>query len=221
MIKFVTISDNDSTKINNYRNSLKRDFVCLKYDKSLKNVSKVFNFYEYLVTSDFNAKDIIVYSDAYDIICINANNIEYYFEDSKKDIIYSSEPFCAHYNLNVKRWFKSHYNNCFLNAGFAIGYYKSFLEMYAYIMKNYCADDFGKDCSEQRVISDFFMKNKESLKLAKIDLDINSSFCKVISINTKFNPAFIRSNFIHVPWLDNPIQKEKYNEVVSFYLKGK
>lgn len=219
MIRFITSCDS-IVKTDNLKKSLKQELIYIPFNYRKWLNSKIFSFYEYLHLNHLNDKDIIVFIDGYDMICIkDVQNMEIEFLNKNKDIIYSSEEYDAHHTKEVSNWLNNRYHK-FLNAGFSIGYYHAYIKMYNYIMENFQKFyiNFGKN--EQMIISDFFMKNETKLKLISMDLDIKSKFCTTIPICKKFEPDTITSYFVHITWLGNPIQKEKYDNAIKYFKIG-
>lgn len=165
--------------------------------------------------------EVIVFVDAYDILCLKLEGMEEAFRSTKKDIIYGAEIFNIHQRPDVMMWFLKNFAERrlkFVNCGFAIGYYQSFVKMLSHIIENFEQVYRNKidGQSEQMIISHFMMRNAKELHLMNIDIDSDAVFCLVVSSNlNKIDD--IHSYFVHVPWLANPSQQAKYDKIISQY----
>lgn len=222
-MKFITICDRGSVKVSNLFKSLNGNLTFIDYDQSMGNLSKIFKFYDFLITSTIPHDEIIVYTDAYDVICAKLEGLEEAFRSTKKDIIYGSELFNIHQRNDVRQWFRITFADRpfrSINCGFCIGYYHSFIKMLSHIVENF--DQIYKNDtdshSEQKVISHFMMKNAKELHIVNIDIDSNAVFCTTVSSSLS-KTEDIQSYFIHVPWLANPMQNAKYEKVVAKFLR--
>lgn len=225
-MKFITICDKGSDKTNNLIESLSGNVICIDYDKEIGDLSKIFNFYKYLTLySDIPNNEIIVYIDGFDVICIKTEGLEKEFIKSGKDIIYGAEGEGWHQKKEVLEWFENKYRSHklrYINCGFCIGYYRSLIKMFSHIVKNFnVLYNFPNNYTDQKIISFFMMKKAQSLNI-KMDIDPGSIFCTTIAAYQKnYTIESIASYFIHFTWLANPIQKNRYNEAVTYFLKGK
>lgn len=131
---YCIVSQNDNeTKVYNLQESLLKfniQLTILKiYDPKLKNLSKIIKLNEFLQQNSFNDNDIIVFLDAYDVLCCKDPSYELlnnYLKKSECDILISTEDvFGRHLDLvrsyyNYK--YNNKYNNKYINSGVYIGY---------------------------------------------------------------------------------------------------
>lgn len=220
-IKFITICDPGSSEVDALRYSLRNDLICIDYDKSIRNLSKIFNFQKFLISLDVPKDTIIVYTDAYDVLCLKRDGLEEAFLSTGKDVIYAAELINIHQTSDVRAWFKKTYKNYdlkYMNCGFCIGFYRSLVRMYNHIVESF--DDIyrmPRNTSEQMVISYFMARNEIELHFINMGLDHNSVFCKTLSSTNLKNIGVISSHFVHVPWLFNPGQRDIYKRVLTDY----
>lgn len=222
-MKFITVCDHNSNKTDNLKGSLKKELTCFDFNRKEGFVSRIFLFHRFLLSNKMPDNEIIIFLDGYDIICNRIEGIERDFIGSEKEVIYAAEEVSVHHDKKATEWFKETYvqHKCkFLNAGFCIGYYSGLLKMFSFIVNNFHNLCFANpDKSDQRVIANFMVRN-DTLNIIKMDLDVKSVFCTTIPVCKNFDPN-INSYFIHVTWLANPIQKEKYDRVVSHFFTNR
>ena len=89
-------------------------------------------------------------------------------------------------------------------------------------MLNYIVENFetkyrtANNTSDQRVISKFMVDNEE-LKLVSMDLDSKPYFCTTISNMHYNNPSCIKTYLVHVTWLANKVQLDRYQKILTYF----
>ena len=224
-MRIVTICDRDSKKVENLRSSLHENIELINYDQSLGYFSKIFNFYNYLLSLKVSDKEVIVFVDGYDVICIKfkLEDLEKDFILTGKDVICSAELISAHHRSDVTKLFERKYYGKtlkFLNSGFWIGYYGSLLKMFSNIVENFKSYEKGIKKHDQAIISYFMMLNERELHLVNMDVDYDAVFCFTFCTKHFIGDVDLKklkSYFVHVTWLDNPMQNDKYKKVVEYF----
>jgi hypothetical protein len=219
---FITLcEDAKNPRLQLLYSSLQGNLLILdNYSLRLGLLSKIFKVHEFL-TSDTDIADdqIIVFMDAYDVLCIRYEParlvMDFLAED--KDLILGAETVFAHHSSDVLPFFLSNYLGKparYLNSGFIMGYKWAYLRMLNYIVDNF-VEKYMMDCrqNDQRVISRFMLENTE-LDLLKMDIDSTFKFCTTHTYDN--NPLCsdkLTSYFVHVTWLALEIQKQAYDEI--------
>lgn len=225
-IFFITLCDNDGPKVENLKKSLNQEIIVLPtYDREIKNLSKIFKIQEYLSTaSQIGDNDVIVFVDAHDVVWIDKTRTKEDFMNdfikTGKEIIISAEMSFAHHLPITRPYFDEKYRGCFmkyLNSGMTIAYKAAYLKMLNYIVENFEAKyRTVNNTSDQRVISKFMVDNEE-LKLVSMDLDHKPYFCTTIS-NMHYNdPTRIKTYLVHVTWLSNKMQLDRYQKIIKHF----
>lgn len=165
------------------------------YDKDIKNLSKIIKVREHIQNIEFKDDDLFMLVDALDLFFVkDPSNIADEFKKFNIDVIFGAEIGWAFHSLESRRFFEQLFRNKklrYLNGGMTLGYAKTVLKIYTDIATNlnlYSIDNIHK--SEQRVISCYLMKNKNSVKFT---IDAESVF--VFNNTSKLKPdEFKKSN---------------------------
>lgn len=165
------------------------------YDKDIKNISKIIKVKEHIEKIDFKDDDLFMLVDALDLFFVkDPSMIPDDFKKINVDVIFGAEIFWAFHTLESRRFFEQLFKNKklrYLNSGMTLGYAKTVLKIYTDIVTNlnlYNIDNIYK--SDQRIISCYFTKNKNSLKFT---IDTESIF--VFNNTSKLKPdEFKKSN---------------------------
>jgi hypothetical protein len=218
---FITLCDAGSPQVQPLYSSLQGNLRILdNYCPRLGLLSKIFKVRDFLASdTDIPDDAIIVFTDAYDVLCIRYDpaGLAADFSATGRDIIISAETVFCHHSADVLPFFLSNYLGHpakYLNAGFIIGYKWAYLRMLNYIASNF-VDKYMMDCrqNDQRVISRFMLENSE-LGLLNMDIDSRFKFCYTHTYDN--NPLCcdnLVSYFVHVTWQALEIQKQAYEEI--------
>ena len=200
------------------------------FDHELGLLSKIYKVRDYLSQNhaSFRDSDVVVFVDAHDVIFpphIDARknhlpNLRRAFLNTELDYVVAAETRYAHQLPELKDFFDRHSNekSRYINTGFQIGYYSSFIDIYSYIIENIEKYRFN-NFNDQGAISQFYIEQTADNVLpgVKIGMDHKREFISTLNSRTEFNPADIDSYFIHVTWLENTEQLQKFNEVLKYY----
>lgn len=216
---FLTLCDKEGvTKLDHLRKSLENDLHVLDtYDRSIGYISKLTCVKAFLESATHLTDDcVIVFSDAFDVVCMkyNKKQILSKFKSTGKELITGAEACFAHHSPDVKPYFDEKYKGQsikYLNAGFIIAYKSAYLKMLNYILNNY----YTGNKNDQPLIS-MFMKENESLKLISMDIDYTSTFVFTYISHYKYiSFDAIHSYFIHMTFLANPRQEERWKLLLT------
>lgn len=189
------------------------------YDRSLKNLSKIVKWNEYLSAQPVESdNDIIVFCDAHDVLFAPQDiqeSLSEFFIKSGLDYLVSSEQFSAHHLPNVEEWFTDNYGNHHLNSGVQIGYQRAFKAIFGYITDNLQHYNHVYKTSDQRILSQFFkdQMTSEVIPNLKIDLDHTERLSLTMNSKVPFTCSW-NSFFIHITWLTNSAQREKHQKLL-------
>lgn len=192
------------------------------YDQELKNLSKIFKTYEYILSrNDIKTDDIVCIIDGHDMLfnkkLYKPKDIKNRFIETNMDIIISSESKFSHHCNSVKHFFETNFKKpfCYLNSGFIIAYKKAYMNMFSDIIHN--IDKYKSNIkSDQRILSLYIMDKTISNNLSlKIIIDDQLDFSTTLDTNTNLKLHEIKSFFIHVTFLKNNIQNLKYNKLIE------
>jgi hypothetical protein len=218
---FITLCDVDSPLVQPLYSSLRGNLLILNnYSQKLGLLSKIFKVRDFLAADTDIADDaIIVFTDAYDVLCIRYDpaGLAADFSATGRDLIFGAETVFCHHSADVLPFFLSNYLGQpakYLNSGFIIGYKWAYLRMLNYIATNF-VEKYMMDSrqNDQRVISRFMLENSE-LGLLNMDIDSTFKFCYTHTYDN--NPLCcdnLASYFVHVTWLALEIQKQSYEEI--------
>lgn len=195
------------------------------YDFSLKNLSKIFKTYEYVTSKDdILDNDILCILDGHDVLFNNKyskSDLIDAFKNKNKDLIISGQITHTRHDNNVKDFFEKRYKNSYkyLNSGVIIGYKWAYLKMFKDIIDNFQKYTLVGDMSDQRIIALYLKEKIESNMLSiNVEIDDMGYFTTTISTTWEDDLDKINSYFIHVTFLKNERQMEKYNRI---YIKLK
>ncbi|MEL7038489.1 MAG: glycosyltransferase domain-containing protein [Cyanobacteria bacterium J06592_8] len=218
---FITLCDADNPRVQPLYSSLQGNLHILEnYSPRLGFLSKIFKVHEFLASDTDIADDqIIVFTDAYDVLCIRYDPARLVddFKAEDKDLILGAETVFAHHSSDVLPFFLTNYLGKpakYLNAGFVMGYKWAYFRMLNYIVDNF-VEKYMMDSrqNDQRVISRFMLENIE-LGLLNMDIDSTFKFCYTHTYdNNPLYPDKLTSYFVHVTWMALEIQKQAYDEI--------
>lgn len=221
-----TLCDAGSAKVNPLRDSLHGNLFLLEtYSPSLRNLSKIFKVRDFLLSASHLADDaIIIFVDAYDVLCIRYEISELVtrFRNTGRDLITGAESVFCHHRSECLSFFLEHYMDDparYLNSGFIIGYKWAYLKMLTHICDNF-PDLYmlRHRYSDQRAISTFMLLNSR-LGLINMAIDSQRQFCYTHSYdNNPLRLDDIDCFFVHVTWLALDIQARAYDQIKRHFL---
>ncbi len=136
------------------------------------------------------------------------------------DYIVATENQYTHQLPHLQSFFDEYSNeeSRYVNTGFQIATYEALIRIYRYLIENIEKFRF-ENANDQGVIGQFFVEQVrvEPIPGLKIAMDHGRHFVHTLNSRTVFIPENIRSYFIHVTWLYNPQQMEKFKTVVNHY----
>lgn len=222
-IYFISLVDKNSiNKTINLQNSLFPDKLHIndKYDYKLKNLSKIYKTYEYILSrDDIKSEDIVCIIDGHDVLfnkkLYKTDELKKKFIETNMDMIISSEPNFTHHCHSVKHFFENTFKrpSCYLNSGVIISYKYAYIYIYKDIIDNISK---YKSCSksDQRIISLYMMNNYNNLPV-KFTIDDKQIFATTVNISYKGSLEKIKSFFIHVTFLKDHSQNLKYKNLIN------
>jgi hypothetical protein len=189
------------------------------YDIRLKNLSKILRMKTLLDKLKYNDEDIIIDTDCFDFVFIK-NPLEMIekFKQENVDLIIGAEPKCANHTQNCKKFFENTYPNStskYLNSGFKIGYVKVYHEVLKEIVndtKKYIPDNYTSD---QRVLSRYCFKT--NFRNNTIRIDDKNEYVTTLCSTQEYIKENINSYCLHITWLKNEKQRDKYKQVLIDY----
>lgn len=233
MIYYLTLSDPESYllgKVDVLKNSMSRFghelHVIQKYQKGLGNYNKILGLLAYLRSEEEcvakSDDDIIVFMDAFDVICIKpmGDEFEAGFRARGVDIVFGAENLFSFIYPEAKSTYDSLYRRAkykYLNSGFVMGYKKAIIQYYQFIARNlftYPRPD-GR-FSDQRLVGLVFHQNKspnyQILKNMRLDLDYRADFILTKNWTVPLDQiCFCNAYFIHVTGVGEAKQTMSYN----------
>jgi hypothetical protein len=237
----IASSDEDNTKIYNLQQSLLKfdyDINILRiYDNNLKNLSKIIKLNEYLQQNSFNDDDIIVFLDAYDVLCCkDPNELKNYLIKNDCDILISTEDMFGRH-LDLVRPYYDVYNkntNKYINSGVYFGYANKLKLLINNLFNSFesLKEIVDRSCNHDSLFSDQcylslflyktdFINNSTEYKI-KLDIDDDIIFTNTTT-NRKYNISdyvFIHTWGLYGKWNKWNIhhrvkQKEKYDLILN------
>jgi hypothetical protein len=197
--------------------------------------------------SDYADDDIIVFVDAHDMIFRpqSTNHVGLFqqikdkilrsrgtnrvnliqqlkndFIKSGLDYIVAAEVRYAHQLPELKAFYDDYSQepSRYVNTGFQVAYYSALIEIYTYLKDN-AKRYWFKNMNDQGLIGQFFVDQtvKNVIPNLKIGMDHTRKFVSTLNSKTEFYPDEIQAYFIHVTWLENPEQLEKFEAVLKHY----
>lgn len=193
------------------------------YNTNIKNLSKIFNTFEYIRTCEkINDNDIVCIIDGYDVIF---NSRQYTTDDvidqfvkSGCDIVFSTENNCAHHSTQTKSFFEASQTNKpfrYLNSGVIIAYKNKYMEMFSDIIQKFDELSTPGSYSDQRIIGNYLTASSTNLY---ISLDFSDSFALTLNTSTDI-PDKINAIFIHITFITKQSQYKKYKTIIDKYVK--
>lgn len=203
------------------------------YNTNIKNLSKIFNTYEYIRTCDsIHDKDIVCIIDGYDVVFnsrhYTTNDIIDQFIKSSCDIVFSTETNCAHHSNETKLFFETSQTNepfRYLNSGVIIAYKNKYIELFRDIIHKFDYLSTPGSYSDQRVIGNYLRyKYVELCNMYKpnnlhISLDFNNTFALTLNTSTDI-PEKINAFFIHITFITKQSQYDKYKTIIDMFVKN-
>lgn len=227
---FITLVDKNSiSKTSNLKTTLLYDNYKLNiidtYDDTLKNLSKIFKTYEYILYNDnFLDNDILCILDGHDVLFNNKytdNDLMKTFKNTGKDMIISGEMHFTHHCNTVKNFFEDNSKNKYkyLNSGVIICYKWAYLKMFKDIIDNFHKYKLEGNTSDQRIIG-LYIKDKVESNALPIKISIDDSGLFTNTITTGWNDCIddINSFFVHVTFLKHHNQIKKYNYLLQKFI---
>jgi hypothetical protein len=223
-LTFVTITDPMSLKegkCDDYLGSIARfgynPTVLTSFDQKLGCCSKIFEFHRFLsdAASGEDMDRHFVFTDAHDVLLINhPSAILYGLELYGCDVVLGAEVGFCHQNEETRsefdEWF-SHAPFRYLNGGFVAGTKRSLLRFYEAVLRHNGPPRPGT--REQWFLGEFLARARRNNSPAdRATLDCHARIITTISSSLPL-PAEITSPLVHVTWLQNPIQRAKYDSL--------
>jgi hypothetical protein len=222
---FITLVDKGSIdKTINLKKTLYPEtlHVIDTYDTELKNLSKIYKTYEYILSrNDITTDDIICIVDGHDMLfnskLYNGEDVKNRFIEQNVDMIISSESKFSHHCNSVKNFFEQNYKNpfCYLNSGLVIAYKWAYMGVFSDIIQN--IDKYKSNSkSDQRILSLYIMDKTVTNSLpVKVIIDDNLIFSTTLNTCTNLKLDDIKSFFIHITFLKHYDQNIKYNKLLE------
>lgn len=157
---------------------------------------------------------LVMFTDAHDFIFVKpADDLFERFLELDCDILISTENRCVHHPAASEAYFNRQSSTEFryLNGGMVIARSAP----YKRVLRYFCGlPGFKQDgVNDQTFWGNLLSSNAPSL--ANIKLDYDRAFCHVVNNLTEIDPAPADPYSIHVTWQGNPLQKAKFNEVLT------
>lgn len=195
------------------------------YDYELKNLSKIFKTYEYIVScKNILENDILCIVDGHDILFNNKfSKLDLIkdFTNANVDMIISGESNFAHHCDTVKDFFEINYKNKYryLNSGVIICYKWAYVKFFKDIIDNFDKYKLCGNTSDQRIIG-LYIKDKTQSNTLPIKVTIDDSGYFTNTITTHWNGDLdkINSYFVHVTFLAHRKQNERYQYLLQKFL---
>lgn len=223
----IEVDDENGNKI--MKNSNKYELITLQnYLPHQGKYNKIIQIFNYLRSSDCASKsddDIILFIDAFDTIVMKPfDGLEESFRATNQDIIFGADNEFKYIYPEAKQFYDKRYANVgpfkYLNSSFYIGYKRSILQFFQYIVNKlsfYPKTD--KVISDRRVIGfvlyqayskDYSSVNKV-LQHLKITIDYECKYFYSKNEDKSINELLVRNPyFLHIPQLGKPTQKSTH-----------
>lgn len=192
------------------------------YDVGLKNLSKIFKTYSYILgRQDIKDNDILCILDGHDVLFNNKYSkmdLILDFKNTGMDMIISGEMNFTHHCDSVKRFFEDNYKGQYryLNSGVIICYKWAYLKMFKDIINNFQKYKLSGNTSDQRIIGLYIKDKIESKEIPiKVKIDDMGYFTNTITTNWNGNLDKIDVYFVHVTFLKNLNQIKRYNYLLK------
>jgi hypothetical protein len=224
----LTLCDAGSNKVEGLRSSLHGHLYVLEtYSSSLGTLSKIVKIRDFLnAATDLSDDTIIVFLDAYDVLCIrfDLDRLVSEFRATGQDLIAGAETVFCHHHVEVMPFFLENYMDHparYLNSGFIMAYKWAYLRMLNHISDYFIEHYMVRQVKcDQRAISTFMLENSK-LGLIKMDMDSQQKFCYTHTYdNNPLGLEAITSYFVHVTWLALDIQAKAYQAIKDHFLPG-
>lgn len=229
---YMTLSDPESYllgKVDVLKRSMERFghelHVIQQYQQGLGNYNKILGLLNYLRSPECVAAaddDIIVFMDAFDVICVKpmGDEFEAGFRARGVDIVFGAENLFSFIYPEAKVTYDRLYGRAkfkYLNSGFVMGYKRAVIQFYGFISRNlftYPRPD-GR-FSDQRLVGLVFHQNKSPnypfLKNLKLDLDFRADYILTKNWTVPLDQiCFCNAYFIHVTGMGEAKQSLAYN----------
>jgi len=228
MIYFYCIVSNDQTHLSDpLRKSLLKFGHHLQvlpiYDFNLKNLSKIYKLNKYLESNEYEDDDIIVLSDAFDVVCVNnPDKLISYFETKKIDVLISTENMFGP-NFPVIKEFYDNYtstkgtSNRYPNSGVIIGkakplqkFYKNLTDSMPKLAKFFPSYATNKTSDQAHIIDYLYEINFVDYKEIKIELDL---FDDITFTNTINEREFNIEDFVFIHTWGIYLKQPEYKHI--------
>lgn len=227
----VTCCDPGNDQVDHLASFLNGDLIILEsFDRKIGGVSKLIELHKFLVSTDqIRDRDLVVFMDALDVLCIDwsPQKITSDFQLMHCDVVVGAENRFSHQLSSVKDFYDvrgAAFRMRYLNSGFFIGYKYALLSMLERILGEYSLDKpLGPNSDsvvgkyhDQTLVSRFMWENSQREAGLRMELDYESRFVFTYTqdnLQTPFDE--VASHFVHVCWLQNPANKEKYNDILK------
>jgi hypothetical protein len=231
-IHLVTLADKKSLaqgRVQIYKESVERFGYSLNildnYDQRSGLLSKIYSFYKFIVSIDWPDDDLLVFTDSFDVIALkNPDHVLNIFNSYRSDIIFAAEREYCHQDQKNQKYFDRWYllrPYRYLNAGLVMGPKKKLCLFYKYLSENIemfpTFSHNGTVPNDQTALGSCFVTIKK-LKCIPLKLTIDSRAKIILTLSSSLPlPGNIGAVFIHIPWLSNRHQLDKYNKVLDKY----
>jgi hypothetical protein len=192
-----------------------RDPIILTtYDQKIGLGSKIFAFHRFLSDAASGDMDsLVVCSDAHDVLLVqHPSAIVAGFEHYGCDVVFGAELGFCHQNERNRsefdEWF-SHAPFRYLNTGFVAGTRRSLLRLYEAVIRQIGPPRPGMH--DQWILGEFLARSRrDGASAVRATLDCHAKMITTVSSSLPL-PAEIASPLAHVTWLQNPMQRAKYD----------
>ena len=196
------------------------------YDFNLKNLSKIYKLYNYLENIEYEHNDIIVLTDAFDVVCVsNPDKLYSYFERTKNDILISSENMFGP-NYPVIKEYYDNYNSVkgiektksrYPNSGVIIGkakklqtFYKNLTEAMPKLKKFFPSNASNTASDQAHIINYLYEINFIEYKELKIELDL---FDDIVFTNTINEQEYNIDDFVFIHTWGIYLKQPEYKHI--------
>jgi hypothetical protein len=190
--------------------------------------NKIVQVYNYLrINHQIKDDDVILFIDGFDTLVMkpfDSNEVETDFRASGKDIIFGADNEFKYIYDEARAYYDERYSKVgsqkYLNSSFYIGYKRSILQLFQYIMGKlvYYPKPDGK-MNDRRILGYVFYqahsKNHSStnkvLEHLVMDIDYECKYFYTKNVDKGLGELLVRNPyFLHFPHLENPSQKSAY-----------